>query len=131
MALWPAALPNPVTEGNVLEAQASFIRGEMDQGPARQRQRFSQAPTHVGVVCILSRAQFEIFEGWYRHRIADGAAGFTAPIYTGAGLVQVGARFIEAWQATSLGRDVFRLSMRWEVTDRPVLSDAALTALGI
>lgn len=131
MASWPSQLPAPMLEGYGLEPQASFARTDMDAGPARQRRRFTSAPTHVSASVTVTRSQLDIFEGWYRHRIDDGAAWFDGPLYNGRGKTTVEFRFLEPWTSTPLGGGVWRIACKWETRNRPVMSESELAALGI
>lgn len=131
MAIWPTQLPDPLLTGYGLEPQPAFIRTDMDAGPARQRRRFTQAPTEIAAQFTLTESQMAIFEGWFEHRIESGAAWFDAPINNGLGITIVECRFIEPWRSQPAGSGLHVVSVRWETRERPVMSDADLTAAGV
>lgn len=130
MATWPSMLPaasDPRAYG--IEPETALARTDMDGGPARQRRRFTSAPTRVPVRFEMTVEQFAVFEAWFHHEIDDGAAGFEAPFYNGAGMTQVEARFVEPWRTRMSGPRLFQVSAVWEVRQRPVMSAAALDAI--
>lgn len=131
MAYWPPQLPTPQLAGYGLAPQPAFVRSDMDAGPARQRRRFTQAPTDITMELVMTDDQLAIFEAWYEHRVDSGAAWFDAPMANGQGLTTVEARFVEPWQSQPLGAGLNRVACKWETRNRPVMSDADLTAAGV
>ena len=131
MAYWPPQLPIPQLAGYGLAPQPAFVRSDMDAGPARQRRRFTQAPTEITLQFHVTREQMAIFEAWYEHRIDSGAAWFDAPMDNGQGITTIEARFVEPWQSQPLGKGLHTVSCKWETRNRPVMSDADLTAAGV
>lgn len=120
MATWPTTLPAPTVDGYGITPQASFARTDMDQGPARQRRRFTTAPTHYSVQWVLTEPQLGTLESWCRDQAADGAAWFSISLRNGQGLQVVEARFIEPWKASKLGGMHYQVSATLEVRNRPV-----------
>jgi len=131
MAYWPSQLPHPQLSGYQLAPQSSVARTDMDAGPARQRRRFTAAPTEITQSFRLTTDQLAIFEAWFEHRIASGADWFDAPMQNGQGVTTVECRFVEPWQTAPLGGDMHEVSCKWETRSRPVMSDAELTAAGV
>lgn len=132
MAYWPTQLPKPQLAGYSLAPQAAFVRSDMDAGPARQRRRFTQAPTEITLELVLTDAQMAIFEFWYEIETQSGAAWFSAPMKNGMGVTTVEARFVEPWQSQPLGAAMNRVQCRWETRNRPVMSsDEYLSLLDI
>lgn len=131
MAYWPNQLPQPALDGYSLAPQSCVSRTDMDAGPARQRRRFTQAPTDISLAFRMRTDQLEIFEAWFEHRIDSGAAWFDAPMQNGAGVTTVECRFVEPWQARPLGGDMHEVTCKWEARNRPVMTDAELTAAGV
>ena len=120
MAVWPANLPVPVADGYSIEPQQTFIRSDMDQGPARQRRRFTTAPTMYSVSWIMDESELGIFESWYRDEADDGAGWFDVSLRNGAGMQSVAARFVSPWKASIVGLPYYRVSAQIEVRNRPV-----------
>lgn len=131
MAYWPPQLPSPSLPGYGLEPQPAFTRTDMDAGPARQRRRFTQAPTEITVQLVMTREQMAIFEAWFEHRIASGADWFDAPLDNGQGVTTVECRFIEPWRSQPLGLGRHAVTARWETVQRPVMTNAELVAAGV
>ena len=120
MANYPDTLPLPEVEGYGIQPQAAFIRTDMDQGPARQRRRFTAAPTHYAVKWLLTEVQLATFESWYEGSVEAGASWFTVQLRNGQGLQTVEARFIEPWKAAMLGGYHYEVTATLEVRNRPV-----------
>ena len=131
MAAWPTQLPAPRLAGYSLAPTSAVARTDMDGGPARQRRRFTAAPTDITLGFLMTRAQFAIFEAWFEHRISSGADWFDASIDNGQGYVAAELRFVEPWQAHPVGAGMFEVSCHWETRNRPVMSDEDLTAAGV
>ena len=120
MATWPTTLPAPTVDGYGIAPQPTFARTDMDQGPARQRRRFTTGPTQYSVQWVLTEAQLATLESWYRDQAADGAAWFFISLRNGQGLQVVEARFPEPWKASKLGSRHYQVSATLEVRNRPV-----------
>jgi len=60
---WPDTLPLPTVQGYNIQPGDTILRTEMEAGLARQRRRFTNAPTKVSVRWIMRRDQYAIFEG--------------------------------------------------------------------
>lgn len=129
MAGYPDTLPLPEVEGYGIQPQAAFIRTDMDQGPARQRRRFTTAPTHYPVKWIMTEEQMELFEAWYEGAADAGAAWFTVQLRNGRGLQQVEARFMQPWQAGLLGGWHYEVSATLEVRNRPLATTGGAMAV--
>ncbi|MEN9923916.1 MAG: hypothetical protein RL268_42 [Pseudomonadota bacterium] len=119
-AVWPSFLPAPEVDGYSIQPQAAFVRTDMDQGPARQRRRFTTAPTLYPVKWILTEEQMELLEAWYDGAVDAGAAWFLVTLRNGRGLQQVEARFIQPWQAGLLSGWHYEVSATLEVRNRPL-----------
>lgn len=119
MATWPTNLPDPLTSGYSIQPQQAFIRTDMDQGPARQRRRFTTTPTVYSVKWIMSEQQFGIFESWFRDEVDDGAAWFTINLRGGTGIQAVEARFMQPWTSTRVA-PMYEVDGQLEVRNRPI-----------
>ena len=122
MASWPTTLPLAEVDGYGIQPQAAFIRTDMDQGPTRQRRRFTTAPTHYSVKWLLTEAQLATFESWYEGPADAGAGWFSITLRNGQGLQSVDARFTQPWQATMLGGHHYEVTATLEVRNRPVIA---------
>lgn len=122
MAYWPTLLPYPLMSGYSLEPVSTVARTDMDAGPARQRSRYTAAPTMASVSVLLTRQQFAIFEAWYLHEINNGAAWFVGPIRNGRGISTQDCRFAEAWKSSPVSGNLEQVTMRWEIRERPIMT---------
>lgn len=82
----------------------------------------------VPVQFLFDQDQLAIFEAWYEHEADSGAGWFYAQIYNGKGLVTVDARFSEVWTASAAGALLTRISAKWEVRNRPIMTASELAA---
>ncbi|TAN67777.1 MAG: hypothetical protein EPN20_06675 [Magnetospirillum sp.] len=130
---WPDRLPLPTYDGYALEPEAAVTRTDMEAGPARQRRRFTQAPTRIPVRWRLSQTGFATFEAWFRLKLADGAEWFVIDLLGGNGRNRHEARFLG--QGTTPYRAVPQRGGAWivtsvlEVRERPMLDEGALDIL--
>jgi len=120
MATWPSTLPTIVVNGYSITPQQPFIRTEMDQGPSRQRRRFTTTPTTYEVNWFMTEDEFGIFESWYRDEIDNGAAWFNVDLRNGKGMQSVEARFMTTWKAEFISPHYYNLSSQLEVRNRPI-----------
>ena len=93
IAVYPAFLPLPTYRGYGIIPTDLIQRTEMESGPARQRRRFTQAPTVFSVQWNFSASQFGIFEGWYRFKAREGASFFRIKLQSALGLSEHLVRF--------------------------------------
>jgi len=123
---WPATLPLPTIEGYSLRPSETILRTEMEAGPARQRRRFTQAPTRIAVRWLMRREQFAVFEAWYRWRAKEGGQWFQIDLLGGVGLTTHEARFTRQFDARLKGGILWEITSELEIRERPTLSEDAL-----
>jgi hypothetical protein len=123
MAYWPPQLPKPQLAGYSLAPQAAFVRSDMDAGPARQRRRFTQAPTDIAVELVMDQQQLAIFEAWYEHRIDSGSAWFDAPMLNGQASRPRNAAL---WSRGAQSRSALRLTA-WRASGKRATVPSCLT----
>lgn len=78
MATWPVTLPQaPRISGISEEIADGTVRTEMDAGAAKVRRRFTAVP-HIwrGVSFIMTTAQVETFETFYKTTLLNGSLEF-------------------------------------------------------
>ncbi len=124
MAQWPTQLPGFLRDGYTIEPQPQIARTDMDAGPARQRRRYTCAPTVYSMQWLFTQQEMAIFEAWYEHEIAAGTEWFHASIWNGTGYSQVEARFVEPWRASLPGPTHFGVDARLEVRNPRILSQS-------
>lgn len=80
MTVWPLSLPQaPLAERYQETLPNAILRSEMDQGPAKLRARTSAAVGLFRLSYILTRAQAETLETFYRATLGQGALAFGFP----------------------------------------------------
>ena len=128
--LWPDTLPLPTVQGYNIQPGDTILRTEMDAGLARQRRRFTNAPTKVSVRWIMRRDQYAIFEGWYRWHAKEGANWFSITLLGGLGLLEQEARFTRQFASRLLaGGTLWEITSELEIRERPVLDEGLLNLL--
>ncbi len=132
---FPNTLPLPTFEGYSIEPLDVILRTDMESGPARQRRRFTQAPTKLPVRWRFTAHEFMVFESWFKNKAKAGGAWFSVTLLGGLGMTDHEARFVGRGQApynAQPHRGGPGDGARWivtsalEVRDRPVLSEEAL-----
>lgn len=129
MIKWPDTLPLPTIQGYSVQPNDSILRTEMEAGPARQRRRFTQTPTRVGVRWVMRQDQFALFESWYRFQAREGGAWFEIELLGGLGLLEQEARFTRQFQAQLFAGVLWEISSELEIRERPVLDEGLLALL--
>ncbi len=128
--LWPDTLPLPTVQGYNIQPGDTILRTEMEAGLARQRRRFTSAPTKVSVRWIMRRDQYAIFEGWYRWHAKEGANWFSITLLGGLGLLEQEARFTRQFASRLLaGGTLWEVTSELEIRERPVLDEGLLNLL--
>ena len=120
LAAWPDLLPNPLASGYSYQAQAPFIRTNMDSGLARQRRRFTRIPSTVSVSWIFTQEQLALFEGFVHYDISDGSDWFAAKIANGQELRSVKARMTAAPKIDLIEPGIWHASVQMETMDMPM-----------
>ena len=123
---WPSMLPLPTLEGYAVHPGEAILRTQMEAGPARQRRRYTQVPSQIGVQWTFSGEQFALFESWYRWRAREGGEWFEIELLGGLGLVGHEARFTKPFDARPRSGVLWNVSSELEIRERPVLSEDAL-----
>lgn len=93
---WPDIFPAPTLQSYSIAPDEVIARTKMDSGPARQRRRFTSAPTMVGVRWVFAKELFAVFEAWYKYKALSGAEWFTISLANGVGNAKQQARFTAA-----------------------------------
>lgn len=113
---WPSTLPQaPLLSGFRETPPDNLLRTEMDVGPAKTRRRTTSSPRPVEWPCLMSLAQVNTFEAFYKNTIRGGALRFniTHP-RTGA---SVEARITEVEAYRALSHNIIQVSITMEFFD--------------
>lgn len=76
MPAWPASLPQDQFLGLTDQDVDAVIRTEMDAGPPSRRRRYTAVIRNVSVQLIVTGAQRQTFDTFFRTTIAGGATAF-------------------------------------------------------
>lgn len=77
MTSWPVSLPgSPLLDGFSETAPETVIRTEMDQGPAKLRQRTTAGVRRLRMAFLLTTAQVETIDEFYTDTLKGGALPF-------------------------------------------------------
>lgn len=80
MATWPSTLPQrPLRDGYQEQLETVVLRTSMDQGPAKQRKRFTAAVKPYDVSFLMTKTQLETFISFYEDDISYGSIVFDFP----------------------------------------------------
>lgn len=92
---WPTFLPKPKREGHSY-AQADLVeRSNMEGGPMRARQKYSDGPRQFNIsFALVNQQTWAMFEAYFKYDLSNGAAEFYLPVNTGSGVVNRRARFL-------------------------------------
>ena len=120
---WPSVLPVPSLKrysGRIGEAVA---RTNMEQGAARQRQRFLSSPSKSDLRWIMNQEQFALFQYWYVNQAKEGAEWVNIDLKVGIGYISHETRFLEPYKYKLLSDDLFEVTAQIEVRiDRLITS---------
>jgi hypothetical protein len=76
-AQWPASLPQSyLLIGQTEQAPNLMLRTQMDAGPAKTRKRFTAGVRMLRVRWLMTRAQKDTFDAFYRETLGGGALRF-------------------------------------------------------
>lgn len=125
---YPADLPPPLRSGYGINHVSPLLRTELATGRAIQRRRYTSVPSIASVSWNLSQVQAQVFEGWFRWTLSDGAEWFNARLRTPLGLQDYECRFVGMYEGPELvGIDRWKFSADLEIRERQTV-DAGLAA---
>jgi len=76
-ASWPVSLPQLVLQDGFQEQPPNTVVGwSPDSGPDKLRRRFTAGPRPLKLNLVMTWAQVETFDQWFRDTLADGALPF-------------------------------------------------------
>lgn len=97
MINYPSQLPGPNLDGYALRTVSPLMRVDMQSGRARQRRRFTNVPTEAQMSWVMTEEQGQLFAGFYRYTIRDGADWFLMPLKTELGYGDYECRFTDIY----------------------------------
>lgn len=77
MSTWPATLPQSLLSGASVQDDESRLVSNMDAGPSSVRNRFTAISKTVKGSLIITGAQLDTFNTFYRTTLSHGATSFT------------------------------------------------------
>ena len=96
---FPAALPQPTLTGYIQIPSASFVRTQMEAGPARQRRVFTSSHREIHVRWLFNPLQWSVFASWYYHYLKGGSIWFVLSLLSARGLQDLRVRFTRPYTA--------------------------------
>ncbi len=78
-------LPAPLISNYTYKDVTRRIRTEMDNGYARERRRFTKAPTRFNFALSLEQGALSYFEAWYAEVLLNGLEWFNMKVAVGDG----------------------------------------------
>lgn len=114
MTTWPATLPQaPLIEGFTETAPITALRTEMDQGPAKTRQKTTAGVARMTLSFILSRSQTQTLDVFFKEGTKGGTISFVfLHPRTSASL---SCRFVQPPRYQSLNGESFKAAIELEV----------------
>lgn len=122
---FPDYLPRPGRVNYDINHVSPFERTEMRTGRARQRRTFQSVPSLVQVEWYLSNPEAQLFEGFFKWDITDGADWFNIDLKTPIGnIAPYECRFTDMYRGPRLdGADRWTYTAELEIRERPVLDE--------
>lgn len=119
---YPEGLPLPQHAGYGVNHVSPLMRTELATGRARQRRIYTSVPSMAAVSWVMTDAQAQLFEAWFRWALVDGAEWFNATLRTPVGIKPYVCRFAEMYAGpVLLGRDRWRFEATLEIRERQTL----------
>lgn len=119
---FPAGLPLPLRSGYDLNHASPLMRTGLQSGRARQRRRYTTAPSLATVSWVFSQSDAQAFEAWFRWSLKDGSEWFNITLRTPMGLKPYECRFSGVYSGPQqVGVDRWQVQATLELRDRPTL----------
>jgi hypothetical protein len=113
MPAWPSEFPAALVDGFRETVPDNTLRSDMDQGPAKVRQRFTAAVRRLTVSYLLSKAQVASLETFYNQILSGGSLRFDY-IHPRSG-ASVSCRFRQPPVYNGMNGKYFRVNVELEV----------------
>jgi hypothetical protein len=121
MPSWPSSLPAPSMNGFSFQPVSAVSSTNMESGPKRVRQIFSQTVTECSVSWIFKTdEQLATFESFFQNELFSGKAWFDSPFRNGKGQTIVSARFSDGVFSARMVSGSWEVSAKLEIRNRPV-----------
>lgn len=116
-------LPLPQLAGHGYKRNSGTERIQMQSGRTRNRRKWWGAPARSSVTFKFSGSQLELFDGWVENILAGGAADFTLPFKTGAGISDLVCRFISDPERKCDAPNLWTVTADIEVDGLPTIDE--------
>ncbi|WP_375058421.1 hypothetical protein [Zobellella sp. DQSA1] len=120
---YPSQLPMPDLPGYALQPVSPFRRTPMASGRGRRRRMFTSVPVHTPLTITMTLPQFQLFEGWFRWTISDGADWFMGWAKTSLGVGRYEMAFVDIYQAIPLSAWEWQVSATMEIRERQTIGE--------
>jgi hypothetical protein len=120
---WPSYAfdHEPLNEGWRLDLPDGTLRSDFEQGPARQRQVFRNAPTTIYGQWAMTPAEFKMFKAFQN---IVGGGQFTAPIFVDENYVEARISFKKGTVTTQRSGGEWIVTAQAETMDKLIDSEA-------
>lgn len=122
MSAWPDYFPSFLIDSYSYQNDKSMVRTDMEGGPPRQRNEFTQVPTKIKVSTIMDITNYEIFRGWFKHVLNEGQDYFTVDLDLENGLSEQQARFTGPYKTRKTSFDKWSIEGTLELAVAPTIS---------
>lgn len=121
---YPEKLPTPEQQGYAIQHVSPLTRVDMQSGRARQRRRFTSVPSMVQVSWLMTNVEAQLFEGWFRWIISDGAEWFNGPLKTPMGIKHYVCRFVDIYAGPqAVSPKYWRFTAQLEIRERQTVGE--------
>lgn len=111
-------LPAPLISLYSYKDVTRRIRTDMDNGYARERRRFTKAPTRFNFSLSLDQGALSYFEAWYAEVLLNGLEWFNMPIAIGDGRQSISEVRFLGEPAISANSDRWNVSATIETVNK-------------
>ncbi len=101
---FPSGLPLPRRAGYVVTDSNATRTSDTMTGPPVVELISEDVPSYFNVNWLLTLAQFQVFEGWFKYTLAKGSKLFNISLNVGKGLESHECYFLSPYSARQIGK---------------------------
>lgn len=94
---YPSGLPAAQKRDRAFQMVDPLVSTQSSNGQTRWYRRFTDVPTATPVSWIFSDLQCQVFQGWFKDTLRDGAEWFDMPLTTDVGRHVEQCHFVQAY----------------------------------
>lgn len=111
MISWPTGVNQTIINETTGGISEGIIKDSMRSGKAKRRMTSSSIPDTFNVAMLMTKAEWDIFEAWFKTSLRRGALSFAFPNITGTGTAEY---YTSAPSWSNVGGSILKISMTWE-----------------